>query len=695
MKTLRPGTTWLVPSLLALGLAVLYSVPLRTGFLNDDYLFLEEARSHRLVDSLGRLGALGNYYRPLSRQIYFEWLSPIAGGSAAVFHLAQFALFLGTLVLLAELLAALLPPTGVLVATLYFALLPFQRLALTWVSCSQDLLALLFGLGAFALHRRGRPLEAALVFLCAAASKESALPLPVLAFAWDRWIGRRSAREALRRAAPLGAVTIGWVALSAAMRGAAAHGSDFLRISVSQFAAGWVHELQSLLGLDHPAGWFEAMARSGPALIPLVLLAAAVWIGLGRPAGAGEAVRAQPRPRADETRARPGARAVATFALTWLLAFGAVTGPVAHTWSSYYYMFAAVGGALLVGLAARRIDRVGALALTAALLWWNAGGAAVRTFAVADTPWGWTSHLTSYYFERASALTDTLGRQLRALEPRPAPGTRFFFATLPPWAGFQMGSGALIRTMYRDPTLGSWFYSQFSESTAAEAPCRFLYWDGERLRPLYPGLDNPFFQVGADLLLLDRTAGAAHAFRRGLTLATNPADRSDLLYWLGWTEMWQGHREQAESAWLAFGAHDDSLDWSAHLREAHNALVDGDSLASRRQLAMAIRSGIGRPEAHAVLGELLLARQPKYAMMELSVATWLKPADWVARRALVLALFDARLDPPASRHLERLKQDLYGWEKDPRLAHADSVLGARARNLAPVAVPTPTRRPRS
>src|SRR4249920_3886047 len=85
-------------ALLALaGLTILNLRPLETRFLNDDYLFLEQARTHPLLESLTSLGALGNYYRPLSRQIYFEALAPIAGGHPLVFHLVNFALFVGAL----------------------------------------------------------------------------------------------------------------------------------------------------------------------------------------------------------------------------------------------------------------------------------------------------------------------------------------------------------------------------------------------------------------------------------------------------------------------------------------------------------------------------------------------------------------------------------------------------------------------
>ena len=152
----------------------------------------------------------------------------------------------------------------------------------------------------------------------------------------------------------------------------------------------------------------------------------------------------------------------------------------------------------------RRIDRWAWLGLTAALLWWHAGNSGVRAFAVDERPWTWTSHLTSFYFQRGAALSEALRRELRRSEPRPAPGTRFFFATLPPWAGFQMGSGALVRDLYRDTTLASYFYSQFSDTTAGSHPCRFLYWDGARLAPLYGANHDPWFQVGSDLLLFDR-----------------------------------------------------------------------------------------------------------------------------------------------------------------------------------------------
>ncbi|MBI1799008.1 MAG: hypothetical protein HYR73_04920 [Candidatus Eisenbacteria bacterium] len=502
-----------LPALLfALGLFALYLGALRTGFLNDYYLFLEQARRADLPGSLIRLDALGNYWRPLSRQIYFAALTPLSHGAPGLFHAVNFALFLAALALLADLLFAVAAPVGAIAGLLYFATLPFQRVAMLWISCSQDLVALAFGLAALALYRRARFAGATCLLLGAFAGKEAALPLPLAFAGWDFWIARRPIRESLRRAAPFAGLALAWgiVSVAISLRGA---GARWLHFDPASFAAAYLHEAQSLIGLDHPAGFLAGLAERGPNLAALLPLSAIAWFV----------------PPESAAFARVPHRAVAAFAITWLLALGVVVGPVAAEWSSYYFMLSAVGASVLVALATRNLGRWGWPALVGALLWWHAGSTGSPAFAVEENRWGWTSHLTSYYFERAAAITDTLSRQLRSLDPTPPRGARLFFATLPPWAGFQMGNGALVRHLYRDPSIESWFYSQYSESTAADRPCRFFWWDGRALQPLYRGLRDPSFQVGADLLLLDRPAGAAHAFRRGLVAG---GDRADLLYWL-------------------------------------------------------------------------------------------------------------------------------------------------------------------
>src|SRR5207244_12025536 len=123
------------------------------------------------------------------------------------------------LALLFDLLLAFLPAAAALAGLLYFAVVPFQRVNLTWVSCSQDLLALLFALAALALFRRRRDGWAVLAYLLAVFSKESALPLPLMLALWLRWetpVAQRA--DARRRLVPFVAVTILWAAVESIMR---------------------------------------------------------------------------------------------------------------------------------------------------------------------------------------------------------------------------------------------------------------------------------------------------------------------------------------------------------------------------------------------------------------------------------------------------------------------------------------------
>jgi hypothetical protein len=666
--TVLPRRWWVPALLVAAGLLVLYAGPLRTRFLHDDYLFLEQARTRPLAESLLGLDALGNFYRPVSRQLYFAALTPVLGGDPRVFHAVNFAIFLAALALLADLLASLAPAAGVLAGVTVFALMPLQAVNLTWISCSQDLLALLFALLSLALFRRGRDGWAAAAYLLAAFSKESALPLPVVLAAWARLFGHAPWRAVLRRLTPFAGVAGAWLVATLVVRSGHSGAATFLSFAPGNFVAAYVHLVQSVVGLEHPAGFLRALASPRLDLPALALFAAlALWLVPARGAAPATAGTGPPPP--------VPTRSALAFGLAWVLAFGFVTGPVAAIWSAYFYTLAAAGVAIVVAVWARRLTPLGWLVLVPALLTVHGTARANRAFAARDDAWGWTSHLTSYYFERVAALSESLSVQLVRLEPHPEPGTRFFFSLIPSYAGFQQGNGALIRSLYRDPTLESWFYSQFSDSTAGWHPCRFVSFNGQTLAPLYDPRTTRdlFFQVGTDLLVLDRPRGALHAFQRGLAAGES---RFDHLYWTGWTELFLGRRGEAEAAWTAAGMREDTAAWFLHMRIARQALDDQrDTLAARRALVRAIQYGPGHPEPHAVLGVLLLPSAPKYGLLELRVATWLKPNDWLARRDLIGGLLDQGLDDAAAREMETLKTVYPGWA-------SDSLVAADQRRLA-------------
>ena len=668
---------WLAPALVAAGLVALYAGAIGAGFVNDDYLFLEQVRRHGFLDAMLQPGGLGNYFRPLSREAWFTLLSPLAGGSPLVFHVAQMMLFMGTLALLADLLRALAPrrgdgvPAAVLAGVVWYALLPFQRVNLSWVSCSQDLLALAGVLGALALHRRGRTGPALVAFAAATLAKESALPFPALVFLWDWRLAGLAPRRALVRALPYVAAAVPWAVGEIVLRQHSAVASR-LAFDATHLAAGLVHLLQSLAGVEHAAGWIGSWAEARPSLPAFVLL------GL---VAAALPDRAPPAAAAENEERGFATRDVVTFALAWGVLFALPAWPVAYFWSGYYYTTAAVGGAILVALLAARLARWSWVVFAGALLWWHAAGVSPRAFALREDPWVGTSHVTPYYLERASALSRDLRAAMVRAVPKVAQGTHFFLVLNVPWAGFQMGNGASVRQLYRDDSLESHFYSRFSEETAGWSPLRFLFWNGAQFEPLYGRERDPLFQVGSDLLLLDRPAGAMWAFRRGLD---EGGERLDHWYGLGWAALWSGRREVAERAWREWGARDDSAAHVLWLRKAKGSLEDGDTLTARRQLVEAIRTGIGRPEAHAMLGFLLQRVNPKYSLFETKIAAELNPRDWLARRDLVEGLVAARLDEPATTHLAKLKELRTDWATDSVIVRLDTQL--RKRGVAATGV---------
>ncbi len=675
----RARPLWPIPALFLAGLAALYSGALGLGFINDDYLFLEQVRRHGLVDAMLHPGGLGNYFRPLSREVWFALVGAVTGGSALAFHLVQFVVFAVALALVADLLDVFAPrrdraiAPAALVGLLFFATLPLQRVNLGWVSCSQDLLALTGGLAALALFRRGRTPWAMVAYAAAVLSKQSALPLPAALFLWAWWIEGETPRRAFARVLPFGFAALPWLAGELWLR---QHSTSAARLVFDgeHLAAALVHLAQSLAGVEHAAGWTRSWSEARPSVIAFALLA---LIGVFLPD------RAEASPENADGPRVPSKRRAALFALGWLVVFTLPVWPVAYYWSSYYYTFAAVAGAVLVTLVAGRVARWSWILLAGALVWWHAAGVSSPAFAVVEDPWVGTSHLTPFYLERAAELSNRMRTSLVATLPRVGRDDRLFFIQLAPWAGFQMGNGPSIRHLYKDDSLESHFYSAFGESTAAQHTCRFLFWDGRGFQQPYANVRDPFFQVGSDLLLLERHAGARWAFRRGLE---SGGERLDHAYWLGWAALWEGDRALAERAWREWGAHDDSTARVTWLRKARGALLDGDTLQARRDLLEAVRAGIGQPEAHAMLGLLLQPVNAKYALLETLVAARLKPQDWLARRDLAAGLAEVRLDEPAARELAVLKTLRPTWREDSLAVRVDSLLQARRPAIGGVVV---------
>src|SRR5213075_2167194 len=68
---------WAAPVAVLVGIVALYAGTLAAGFINDDYLFLEQTRRYGLWGSLTHGSGLANFFRPLSREVWFGLLGPL------------------------------------------------------------------------------------------------------------------------------------------------------------------------------------------------------------------------------------------------------------------------------------------------------------------------------------------------------------------------------------------------------------------------------------------------------------------------------------------------------------------------------------------------------------------------------------------------------------------------------------------
>src|SRR5262249_16773260 len=153
-----------------------------------------------------------------------------------------------------------------------------------------------------------------------------------------------------------------------------------LAFDLSHFAAAYAHMLQTLVGLESLPLGLASLLRHGPSPVPLVVLGVSA-LGLARSAA----------PPADPPGSRDP-RALMPWGCLWLLVFGVVIGPVADSWSAYYYTLAAVGGAVVVGNLLRRARPIVLAGVVTLGLWVHAGASATRAFAIVQRPWVWTSH---------------------------------------------------------------------------------------------------------------------------------------------------------------------------------------------------------------------------------------------------------------------------------------------------------------
>ena len=132
---------WIPAGLILLGAAVLQGAGIRKPFFADDYLFLEQVRGRSLWSALCSPDPLGNFVRPVSRQLFFWIISRAGGESPVVFHAVNLAIFLAGLLALYLVVRRMLGRTPAVMALAFVAFHYAADVPLRWASGSQDLLA--------------------------------------------------------------------------------------------------------------------------------------------------------------------------------------------------------------------------------------------------------------------------------------------------------------------------------------------------------------------------------------------------------------------------------------------------------------------------------------------------------------------------------------------------------------------------
>jgi hypothetical protein len=531
----------------ALGAALLAALivrwpALRAPFFADDWLFLDQVRSRSLVGALFAPDPIGNFFRPLGRAAWFWTLARFSHESARSFHVANLVLFLVALVLLWSIARRAAGERAAAMAVALFAVTQAADVPVLWASGSQDLLALVLVLAATRALMAGSRRAAAALFVAALLAKEVVVFALIPAAPLARRSGETPSARA-RRLAPAATAVFVWACIAAVLlaRRGAATGLSFDPLGVP---AALVGAVRTAFGLEwmsghSPFAWRGVPSLSALAAVGLAVVAALLALDPGAPR---DRLRYGSAPR----RTGDGAGA----ALVWWIAGAIPVAAVAPIWSAYFFLYATCGAVLFFGIVLSYLPRPLAATIVGLLALGARQAGELREFATAPGRLTAQSHLNARYLERGM---DECGRAIAALLQQHStlpPRTTIFFSGLPAFAAFQAGDGPLLRGVYRDSSLRSYYLKDLTRARASRGPVRFLSWD-----------DN------------------AGRFR-------DPTGEPDLMLRVGMAQLLGGHVEAARAA-LGLSRAGGSIGREVAYLSAFLALEDGDSAAATASLAKA------------------------------------------------------------------------------------------------------------
>ena len=154
---------------------------LRIGYFADDFHFLDVARRLSVPSALSGQYGIWPWYRPLSRELFFELIVGV-GGSVVVAHVLSLACLAACGLLLMRIGTRLLNARAGMIGALLFGSYSYSKFLAAWASGFQDLLAVALMLGAIdAAQTRRRSLALVLAALTVFAKETGFLVFPLLA----------------------------------------------------------------------------------------------------------------------------------------------------------------------------------------------------------------------------------------------------------------------------------------------------------------------------------------------------------------------------------------------------------------------------------------------------------------------------------------------------------------------------------
>jgi hypothetical protein len=637
---------WLGHALILAAATWLYVPALHTDFFADDYLFLDQVRDRSLISALQQPDPLSNFYRPISRQLYFWTIARLTHESPVAFRVGNLLTLLVVLTLLFLLARFLAGDRAGLIACGFLALHYAADVPVRWACGSQELLAVAGALAALLLHVTGRRAGAGVAMLFAALSKEVILLTPLIAVIMDRKPGE-SWLAAARRAWPMGAAVVAWAMIWLLMPHARAAQSTEVEFNlVTSPLAAFAHLSQVVLGAEWKLGEMGRLPTVPPPIVPLVLaLGAIVVVWRASRTTAAPAVPAK-EPSRERPRERPraGARGgpavakrsgaptdwhVVGIGVAWALLATLPVAAVAILWSAYYYLFAMCGVALALGalLASRPVGW--SIAALAALAWGSASARGLEEFAVPRDAWTPQSHINRHYIDRSNKIVEDYLRSLERAHPKLPDASTLFFAGLKGNVAFQRADGPLLRWAYRDSSLRSYYLNMFSRDKVGRGPLYFFVAEGDTLREMEAG-DDLYERIAFGMILSDQPKSARDALT--LAMERNPAN-TRAAYWLAWTQ-WALSDTAAALATLARSGVTVQAGEAPETRIVLPRAAAGDTTGALAIMRDAVRHHPLDPAAHALLADLLLVhdRGDPDGILEAYATRVLAPSDPIAWR---------------------------------------------------------------